>query len=102
MWLYGTNLLSPDFPLPLVASLCTTISQRTIRLELALLVGDLAGLFVNIRIGESNLRSGGRGGQVASLSDKRVYVSRERLLRPEKYGIQRNRLSWACLPFLGR
>lgn len=97
-----TNLLSPYFPLSLVASLRTTISQRTIRLELALLVGDLAGLLVNIRIGESNLRSGGVSGQIVSLSNKRVYVSREWLLRPAKYGIQWNRLSWACLPFLGR
>ena len=64
-----TNLLRPYFPLSFVASLGTTISQSTIRLELALFVRDLARFFVDKRIGERKLGAGGRSGKVVALSN---------------------------------
>jgi hypothetical protein len=59
--------LCPYFPHSLVASLGTTISQRTVRLELALFVGDLAGFFVDVGTGERGLGAGGLGSQVIAL-----------------------------------
>ena len=89
----GTNLLRPYSSLSLVANLRTTIPQRTVSLELALFVGDLAGLFVDVRIGDKELGAGGLGSQVVALSDKSSYVSMG-MVSTKTRDVQSNRLSW--------
>ena len=62
-----TNLRFPDLALALVTGGGTLVAEGTVGLELALLLGDLAGCLVDVWVGESDLCASCLGLKVVTL-----------------------------------
>ena len=62
-----TNLGRPCLALALVPSRCPLITEGAERLERLLLLGDLTGCLVDVRVGESDLGAGSLSLEVVTL-----------------------------------
>ena len=79
---FKTNLGFPDLALALVTGSSTLVAERAVRLELALLLGDLAGSLGGEGRGEGEGSAGGGRGEVVTLynyvrTPKSVYVTQK-------------------------
>ena len=70
--IWTTYLRSPRLPLTLVASIGPLGTESAVRLELTLLLSDLAGSFVDVGVGESDLRAGGLSLEIITLQINEV------------------------------
>ena len=64
-----TNLRFPNLARTLVAGSGALVAESAVGLELALLLGDLAGLLADEGRGDGESRAGRRGGELLTLND---------------------------------